>query len=169
MTTKRWACTAAAAALMLTATGCTVDRAGGTAAEQTVVLTFAQGNRGDPAPQLTAWADEVKRLTGGSITIEFKNGWRLGESRVEASILDDVKAGKVDLAWVGPRVFDRVGVTPSRPCWPRCSWTAMTFSVRCSRRASPRRCSQASRRSTSSGSASCRVPCARFSASRRPS
>ena len=110
MTTKRWACTAAAAALMLTATGCTVDRAGGTAAEQTVVLTFAQANRGDPAPQLTAWADEVKRLTGGSITIEFKNGWRLGESRVEASILDDVKAGKVDLAWVGPRVFDRVGV-----------------------------------------------------------
>src|SRR6478735_9383413 len=114
MARRRWACAAAAAAaaaVMLTATGCTVDRAGGTAAEQPVVLTFAQPNLGDPAPPLLQWANEVKRLTDGSVSIEFKNGWRAGDHHPAAGALRDVEAGKVDLAWVGPQVLDRVGVT----------------------------------------------------------
>ena len=39
-----------------------------------------------------------------------RRGWRLGEPLYEAGTLEDVKAGKVDMAWVGARAFDTVGV-----------------------------------------------------------
>ncbi len=34
----------------------------------------------------------------------------MGEPLYEAGTLQDVKAGKVDMAWVGARAFDTVGV-----------------------------------------------------------
>ncbi|MGH1563880.1 TRAP transporter substrate-binding protein [Mumia sp. DW29H23] len=105
---------AAAALLALTAlSACSgaVDRAGGSAGDDVTTLTFAQPNDGDPPPQLQAWADQVDRLTDGTVKIAFENGWRVGEVEYEAGTLEDVQAGDVDLAWVGARVFDRVGVT----------------------------------------------------------
>jgi TRAP-type C4-dicarboxylate transport system substrate-binding protein len=98
-------------ALVLTVMGCTVDRAGGTAADEVTVLTFAQPNDSAPPPQLSAWADEVARLTDGSVEISFENGWRMGETDYEAGTLHDVRNGKVDLAWVGARAFDGLDVT----------------------------------------------------------
>ena len=106
----RWAC-AGVSALTLMVTGCTVDRAGGTAADEVTVLSFAQPNDSAPPAQLVAWADEVGRLTDGSVQIRFENGWRSGEVNYEAGTVADVQAGKVDLAWVGARVFDRLDVT----------------------------------------------------------
>lgn len=100
----------AVAALALTA-GCSVDRAGGTAAQDVTTLTLAQPNVGAPPPQLLAWADQVELLTDGSVEIAFENGWRAGEVEYESGTLEDVEAGEVDGAWVGARVFDRVGVT----------------------------------------------------------
>ena len=89
----------------------TVDRAGGKAADPVTTLTFAQPNDGNPPAQLQAWADLVEQASDGSLEIEFKNGWRLGETANETGTIADVEAGEVDLAWVGARAFDRVGVT----------------------------------------------------------
>jgi TRAP-type C4-dicarboxylate transport system substrate-binding protein len=111
--------TAVATALALLLAGCSgaevdgtaaVDRAGGTADREPVVLTLAQPN-GEPPDQLVAWADEVDRRTGGTLQIEFANAWRIGEADYEQGTLEDVKAGEVDLGWVGARALDRVGVT----------------------------------------------------------
>jgi len=102
---------AAVAALAAGAGGCTdVDRAGGTAADPVTTLTFAQPNDEPPA-QLQAWADQVAQASDGSLAIDFKSSWRHGQSDNETATIADVKAGEVDLAWVGARVFDRVGVT----------------------------------------------------------
>ena len=110
--TRRLLTLTAAAALVVGAAGCTaVDRAGGTADRPVQTLTFANANDGEPPPQLQAWADHVERASDGSLSIEFSNGWRSGDAGVERGIITDVKDGEADLAWVGARAFDRVGVT----------------------------------------------------------
>jgi TRAP-type C4-dicarboxylate transport system substrate-binding protein len=104
--------TAALATLTTITAGCTaVDRAGGTAGQHVTTLHFAQENDGPPAEQLQAWADQVEKDSEGSLKVSFDNGYRLGDPHVEAAVIDDVKAGKVDLGWVGARAFDDVGVT----------------------------------------------------------
>jgi TRAP-type C4-dicarboxylate transport system substrate-binding protein len=90
--------------------GSSSDKAGGEDKAEPSVLTMANPNP-DRAPQLESWAKEVSRLSGGTLAIEFKDAWRIGEPRYEAGTLEDVSAGKVDLAWVGARAFDTVGVT----------------------------------------------------------
>ena len=74
------------------------------------VLTMAHPNGGVPGPALASWADEVSRRSGGTLEIEFANGWRLGEPAYEAATIEDVRAGEIDMAWVGARAFDHVGV-----------------------------------------------------------
>jgi TRAP-type C4-dicarboxylate transport system substrate-binding protein len=90
--------------------GSSSDKAGGADKAEPRVLTMANPND-DRAPQLESWAEEVSRLSGGTLAINFKDAWRLGEPRYEAGTLEDMRAGKVDLAWVGARAFDTVGVT----------------------------------------------------------
>jgi TRAP-type C4-dicarboxylate transport system substrate-binding protein len=110
--TTRWAIAAAVTATVMVSTACQgPDRAGGDADLEPTVLTFAQPNGGQPPDQLAAWAKHVGELTGGSLEIEFKNGWRIGEANYEPATIADVKAGKVDMAWVGARAFDRTDVT----------------------------------------------------------
>jgi TRAP-type transport system periplasmic protein len=98
----------------LAAAACSSDvpnRAGGTIdAKASVVLTLAGGNVGAPK-QLTDWINQVHELSHGSISIEVKDAWRAGEPGGEALTVHDVEQGKVDMAWVGARVMDRVGVT----------------------------------------------------------
>jgi TRAP-type C4-dicarboxylate transport system substrate-binding protein len=90
--------------------GSSSDKAGGADEVTPRVLTMANPNQ-DRAAQLVSWAEEVSRLSGGTLAIEFKDAWRIGEPRYEAGTLEDVRAGKADLAWVGARAFDTVGVT----------------------------------------------------------
>ncbi|MEV4263886.1 TRAP transporter substrate-binding protein DctP [Kribbella sp. NPDC049584] len=87
-----------------------LDRAGGNAGKETQVLTFAQPN-GEVPVQLQTWADNVARRSGGTLRIEFKNAWRDGEADFETGTVRDVQEHKVDMAWVGARVLDKVGVT----------------------------------------------------------
>ncbi len=102
----------AVTALAVGVSGCTtVDRAGGKAATEVTTLTFAQPNDGTPPAQLQTWADLVEEASDGSLEIEFKNGWRVGQTDHETGTIADVAAGEADLAWVGARAFDRVGVT----------------------------------------------------------
>ena len=102
---------AASAALLAACSGSGSDKAGGGNKAEPRVLTLANPNDGGPPAQVSRWAEEVERLSDGTLAIEFKNAWRLGEPRYEAGTLEDVRAGKVDMAWVGARAFDTVGVT----------------------------------------------------------
>jgi TRAP-type transport system periplasmic protein len=102
---------AALATTVAACSGSSGDKAGGVEAADPRVLRLANPNDGSPPAQIESWADQVNRLSGGTLAIEFENGWRLGESLYEAGTLEDVKAGKVEMAWVGSRVFDTVGVT----------------------------------------------------------
>lgn len=115
MQTRRitqWPAVALLAGLALAAAACSgsnSDKAGGADKAEPRVLTMANPND-DRAPQLESWAEEVSRLSGGTLAINFKDAWRLGEPQYEAGTLEDMRAGKVDLAWVGARAFDTVGV-----------------------------------------------------------
>jgi TRAP-type C4-dicarboxylate transport system substrate-binding protein len=101
---------AASVTTVAACSGSSGDKAGGEDKSEPRVLTLANPNC-DRAPQLASWAEEVSRLSGGTLAIEFKDCWRKGEPRYEAGTLEDVTAGKVAIAWVGARAFDTVGVT----------------------------------------------------------
>jgi TRAP-type C4-dicarboxylate transport system substrate-binding protein len=98
------------------AAGCTGgsgggDKAGGGGAP--VVLRLA--NYADSLDLEPAVADFVKRvedLSGGNVRIEVVSDWGgLGTTAgVEQQVVADVVAGKADLAWVGTRIFDTLGV-----------------------------------------------------------
>jgi TRAP-type C4-dicarboxylate transport system substrate-binding protein len=88
--------------------GAGADKAGGAAKSRPVVLAMANGN-GDPS-ELGAFAGTVARLSGGTLRIDVKSAWRHGTTSYETGTIRDVAAGKVDLAWVGSRAFDTVGV-----------------------------------------------------------
>jgi TRAP-type C4-dicarboxylate transport system substrate-binding protein len=84
------------------------DKAGGESKGKPLVLTMANGN-GDTL-ELEPFAAAVARLSGGTLRIAFKNGWRRGTASYETNTIADVRSGRVDLAWVGSRAFDNVGV-----------------------------------------------------------
>ena len=89
------------------------DKAGGGEGHEARVLRLANHN---PEPgELEPFAREVARASHGRLRIEFVNGWREGESNSEPGVLDDVRAGKVDLAWVGARAFKAEGVRALDP------------------------------------------------------
>ena len=114
MQTRQFIMWTFAAVLAIAATALTAcggsdgDKAGGADKANPRVLTMAVPSGGKE--QVTVFADEVRRLSEGTLEIRFKERWRLGEPLYEAGTLEDVKAGKVDMAWVGARAFDTVGV-----------------------------------------------------------
>jgi TRAP-type transport system periplasmic protein len=85
-----------------------LDKAGGTRARPPVVLTMASF-LGDSV-ELNGFAGEVRRLSGGTMQIDIRSGWRFGQVKYEAGLIGDVRAGKADLGVVGSRVWDSVGV-----------------------------------------------------------
>lgn len=88
--------------------GSSLDKAGGAQAVNPVVLTMANIN-GAP-DELQPFASAAAQLSGNTLRIEFKNNWRAGSTRNETGLIADVRAGKADLGWAGPRAFDSVGV-----------------------------------------------------------
>ena len=102
------------AVLAVACGGASADRAGGVGNVDPTVLTMAQGNH-EPPDQLVSWAEEVSTRSGGTLEIEFANLWREGETDAEVGTIADVRGGDVDLAWVGARAFDRVGMVSFQP------------------------------------------------------
>ena len=88
--------------------GCSaVDRAGGKADEPVKTLTFAQPNG---RRRTSCGVGRARRGgVGRRLVIEFRNEWQNDDPNAEVDTLDDVKAGKADLAWVGARAFDPWG------------------------------------------------------------
>jgi TRAP-type transport system periplasmic protein len=120
MQTRRitqWAAVAVLGGLALTLAACSgssSDKAGGAKEQKPVVLTFASFT-GDIPPQLQVFAEEVARRSDGTLRIKFRPDWRHDDPDAERGTIADVKAGKVDMAWVGARVFDRFGVRSFQP------------------------------------------------------
>jgi TRAP-type C4-dicarboxylate transport system substrate-binding protein len=104
----------AAVALTAVAAGCAGagdDRAGSKPEPTALILTMANGAGNRPV-ELPPFADEVARLSGGKMRIEFRDRW-LGWPwrRPESAVIQDVAAGKADLGWVGSRAWDDVGIS----------------------------------------------------------
>jgi TRAP-type C4-dicarboxylate transport system substrate-binding protein len=100
------------ATVMAVLAGCTgpgLDKAGGQQAGQPVVLTLASfpGNSGE----LDGFANNVRRLSGGTMRVDIRSGWRPGQVQFEKGLIADVRAGKADLGVVGSRAWDSVGVS----------------------------------------------------------
>jgi TRAP-type transport system periplasmic protein len=108
---------AAALSVTVGASGCGGaggDRAGGKGSTKAVTLTLANPL---PSPdELRPFADEVERISHGTVKITLRNGW-IGWPwrRTEAALIRDVAVGKSDLGWVGSRAFDDVGVKSFDP------------------------------------------------------
>ena len=56
-------------------------------------------------------AEELDRRSGGSLTIAFQEDAHAGDPDAEHLIIEDAMRGDLDLAWVGSRAWDSVGVT----------------------------------------------------------
>jgi TRAP-type transport system periplasmic protein len=102
-------------AVMAVLAGCAgpgLDKAGGTQARQPVVLTLANfiGDSGE----LDGFAGEVRRLSAGTMRIDIRSRWRLGQVDSENGLIGDVRAGKADLGVVGSRAWDSAGVSSFR-------------------------------------------------------
>ena len=106
---RRHVCGVAALAMLLLAACSGVpDRAGGQAQQTVTVLKVGQPNAGGPFDQLRLWADEVARLSGGALQIQFENAWR-DDPTNERMLLRDVRDAKYDMASVSARVLDQDG------------------------------------------------------------
>jgi TRAP-type C4-dicarboxylate transport system substrate-binding protein len=100
-----------AATIALVLAGCgggSSDKAGGARTPKPTVLTMANGN--GLTGELEPFAAAARRLSGGTLRIEFKSAWREGTPGYETGVIGDVKAGTADLGWAGSRAFDSVGV-----------------------------------------------------------
>jgi TRAP-type C4-dicarboxylate transport system substrate-binding protein len=105
---------ALAAALAVGACGGGVrQRAGGEPAGRTTVLRLANGTGN--IVELQLFFDQVAKLSKGHLRIEAVNGWRKGQTEYEKGLIQDVKAGKADLGWVGSRALASVGVNSFEP------------------------------------------------------
>ena len=102
----------AAAVLLVGAAACSqangLDKSGGS---PPVRLTFANSDADLGAlPAVQYFLDRVKQLSGGQLQIDVRSSWGGGAPGYEPGVLRDVRGGKADLAWLGTRVFDTVGV-----------------------------------------------------------
>ena len=83
------------------------DKAGGAAHPGPVVLTLATNNALMP--------DQIDGFPAGRAALRGRRcgstptNWRQGEPGQEKGLVEDVQAGKVDMAWVGARAFDASG------------------------------------------------------------
>lgn len=100
------------AAALAAGCGAHADKAGGPTRDSPIVLRLAAhgGDEEDAQP----FAATVERLSGGTVQVKVVGNWRStgapGEVGYEGGIVADVRAGKADLAVVGARVWDTLGV-----------------------------------------------------------
>jgi TRAP-type transport system periplasmic protein len=88
-------------------------RAGSEPVHRTTVLRLANANGN--IGELQSFIDQVKKLSNGRLRIEAVNGWRKGQIEYEKGLIQDVKAGKAELGWVGSRALASVGVKSFEP------------------------------------------------------
>jgi len=108
---RRHAALAVAATITLAATACGgsgSDKAGSRRAPiEPIVLTLAVHDAGWAAAE---FADEVEERSGGSIEIRLETDPAMDTIGWERRTVADVRAGRVELGFVGARVWDTLGV-----------------------------------------------------------
>lgn len=103
-----------AAITALAVTGCSggsvhEDKAGGSGAPVALRMANPYGEV-NQAPAVEYFVKRVGELSGNRLRIEVVNGWGNFTADAEQQVLRDVSASKIDLGWVGTRVFDTMGV-----------------------------------------------------------
>lgn len=107
---------AATAVVSLILAGCApVDRAGGTAAVQPHTLRFAISGTDDVPAAAAGWAEAVERASDGTLAIEFVTEYAAEDVHQESRVIADVRAGTIELGWVGVRVLDANGFDGFQP------------------------------------------------------
>lgn len=97
--------------MSLVLTGCFSgggSKAGGRPEAHAAVIALE--NEGVEAASLLPYAAEVERLSGGSLRIHIGSGAHSGDPDFEEEVIRDVQSGRAQLAWVGSRAWDTVGV-----------------------------------------------------------
>ena len=104
----------------LVACGSGTDKAGGRGNDDAVTLTLAKPTGALP-PELDQWISAVTDASNGTVDIDVRPpansdlAWRAGEVDFEAGTIKDVSTGTIDMAWVGARAFDRLGIAAFQP------------------------------------------------------
>jgi TRAP-type transport system periplasmic protein len=89
--------------------GSTGDKAGGSGGPLVLELANTSSEmRNQPAVE--DFAARVEKLSGGAVRIKPVNEWGDFATDAEQKAVRAVAAGKLDLAWVGTRAFDTLGV-----------------------------------------------------------
>jgi TRAP-type C4-dicarboxylate transport system substrate-binding protein len=112
MRTPSWLLALLVAPLVLAGCHGGSDKAGGNAARKATVLTLALPF-GQPT-EVNGFAEEVSRLSQGTMRIAVTPRWRSGQIAYENGLIADVRAGKTDLGGAGSRAWDSVGVNSLR-------------------------------------------------------
>lgn len=100
---------AAVATAACTSASGTADKAGG--AGETVVLRMANAyGHIEYTPAVRYFVDRVQEVSGGRLRIAVVDRWGNFSSDAERQVVQATSTGKVDLGWVGARVFDTMGV-----------------------------------------------------------
>jgi TRAP-type C4-dicarboxylate transport system substrate-binding protein len=89
------------------------DKAGGTARQgsRTIEVVIRDGS----PRHLIAYVNSVAHLSGKSIRVRVRTGWRAQDPNPEARAIADVRAGRVRFALVSARALDTLGVTAFAP------------------------------------------------------
>jgi TRAP-type transport system periplasmic protein len=99
----------AIATLALGCGGAGATKAGKTTAPVVLRMANASADLGYE-PAVAYFVRRVRALSGGALRIHVVNEWGHYKPTVEEQIVRDVAADRADLAWVGTRTFDTLGV-----------------------------------------------------------
>jgi TRAP-type C4-dicarboxylate transport system substrate-binding protein len=103
-----------AAAIFLMGTACSGgNKIGGTTEKHVKVLRLVSFNGALDRP-LQLYADAVARKSRGSLRVDVSIGYRKGDAQAERDTIDDVRAGRAQLASVGARAWETVGIDTFR-------------------------------------------------------
>ena len=90
--------------------GTHADKAGGPSPPAVLKLADGYSPGLELEPGVAYFVKRVRQLSKGALRIDVVENWAGNRPEFEQDVVRDVAAGKADLAWVGTRVFDTLGV-----------------------------------------------------------
>jgi TRAP-type C4-dicarboxylate transport system substrate-binding protein len=90
------------------------DKAGGSERQRPVVLTLGTHDYLETDPVAAAFVAAAKRRSEDSLKLDVREGWRYYDRDYERATISDVVRRDLDIALVGARAWDVVGVTSFR-------------------------------------------------------
>jgi TRAP-type C4-dicarboxylate transport system substrate-binding protein len=112
-----WVVATIGVALALAAVGCSTassapgDKAGGSTSTVTLVMGTTDPRGRQTTPTVEFFVSQVAELSKGSIRLDVAWNAGNGSTDPEQAIARSVRAGELDLGWIGSRAWDTEGVT----------------------------------------------------------